>query len=54
MVLEVGLLAEASVADVALKGPRPTVYVHVALEVAGCWEGFGAKCALVRLLLRTE
>jgi len=34
MVLEIRLLAESPVADVALKRPSSSVHVHVRLEVA--------------------
>lgn len=51
MVLEIGLLAEAPVANMTLKWPGAAVNVHVALEVTGRWERFGAQRALVRLLL---
>ena len=54
MVLEVGLLAEPAVADVALEGPRARVHVRVRLEVARRGERLGAHRALVRLLLRKE
>ena len=51
MVLEIGLLAEPAVADVALEGPRARVHVRVRLEVARRRERLGAHRALVRLLL---
>ena len=54
VVLEVGLLAEPAVADVALEGPRAGVDVGVRLEIAGGGERLGAHRALVRLLLRKE
>ena len=52
VVLEVGLLAEPAVADVALEGPRARVHVRVRLEVARRRERLGAHRALVRLLLK--
>ena len=54
VVLEVGLLAEAPVADVTLEWPRAVVYIHVALEITGRREGLGAEAALVGLLLYTH
>ena len=54
VVLEVGLLAEPAVADVALEGPRARVHVRVRLEVARRRERLGAHRALVRLLLQIE
>ncbi len=51
MVLQVGLLAESSVADMALEGPRPSVDVRVRLQIARGGEGLGAHGALVGLLL---
>jgi hypothetical protein len=38
MILEVGLLAEASRADLTLEGPRSVVDVHVRAQIAGRWE----------------
>ena len=52
VVLEVGLLAEPAVADVALEGPRARVHVSVRLEVARRGERLGAHRALVGLLLK--
>ncbi len=52
MVLEVRLLREAAVADVALVGPRPVVDVHVRLEIPRRRERLGAQRTLVRLLLK--
>ena len=54
VVLEVGLLAEPAVADVALEGPRARVHVRVRLEVARRRERLGAHRALVRLLLQIK
>ncbi len=54
MVLEIGLLAESPMADVALEGPGARVHVRVRLEIAGGGEGFGAHCAFVRLLLQNK
>lgn len=54
MVLEVGLLAEPAVADVALEGPRARVHICVRLEIAGRGERLGAHRALVRLLLQKK
>ena len=54
MILEVGVFAEAAAADVALERPRSAVHVHVRLEVARSRERLGAKCALVRFLLRIQ
>ncbi len=51
MVLEVGVLAEAARADVALERPRAAVHVHVRFQVPGRRERLGAECALVRFLL---
>lgn len=51
MVLEVGLLGEASVAHVTLVRPRATVYVSVTLQVARGGERLGTQRALVWLLL---
>ena len=52
VVLEVGLLGEATAADMTLERPRAVVDVHVALQVARCREGLGAQLTLVRLLLK--
>ncbi len=52
MVLEVGDLGEAAVADVAAVGPRSVVDVHVRLEVARRGERLQAQVAPVRLLLQ--
>ncbi len=54
MILEVGLLAEASRTDGATVGPRAGVHVHVRFQVARRRKGFRAQGALVRLLLQTE
>ncbi len=54
MVLEVGLLAEPPVADMALEGPRPGVDVGVRLQIARGGEGLRAHGALVGLLLRVD
>lgn len=35
MIAQVGLLAEATLADGTLEGPRPIVHVHVTLQVTG-------------------
>ena len=51
MVLEIGLLAETAMADVAFEGPSARVHVRVGLEVAGGRERLGAHGALVGLLL---
>lgn len=51
VVLEVGVFAEASVADVTLEGPGAVVDVHVGLEISGGWERLRAQTALVRLFL---
>ena len=53
MVLEVGLLAEAPVADVAAEGPGAAVDVHVTAQVPRGREGLGAQRALMGLLLHT-
>ena len=54
MIFEIGLFAEAPVADVALEGPGARVDVGVRLEIAGSRERLGAHRALVRLLLRRK
>ena len=54
VVPQVCLLAEAPVADLALVGPGPGVYIHVALQIPGGGEGFGTQQALVRLLLENK
>lgn len=51
MILEIGLLAESSLTNVALERPGSRVDVHVRFEVAGGGERFGTHCALVRFLL---
>ena len=52
VVLEVGLLAESSVADLTFEGPGAVVDVHVRSEVAGRGEGLRAETAFVRFFLR--
>jgi hypothetical protein len=52
VILEVGVLAEPSVADVALEGPGPIVNIHVRFEVPGCRERLGAQATFMRLLLQ--
>jgi len=52
VILEVGVLAEPSVADVALEGPGPIVDIHVRFEVPGCRERLGAQATFMRLLLQ--
>ena len=52
MILQVGVFAESSVADVAFEGPGPIVDIHVRLEVSGCRERLGAQSAFVWLLLQ--
>lgn len=54
VVLEVGVFAEAPVADVAFERPRAVVDVHVRLEVARRRERLGAQTALVGLLLEQK
>jgi hypothetical protein len=54
VILEVGLLAEASRTDGATVGPGPRVHVHVRFQVARRGKGFCAQGALVRLFLQTE
>ena len=54
MVLEICLLAESPVADVALERPGASVDVGVGLEVTRGGEGFGAHCALVGLFLQEK
>jgi hypothetical protein len=51
VILEVGVLAEPSVADVALEGPGPIVNIHVRFEVPGCRERLGAQATFMGLLL---
>jgi hypothetical protein len=52
VILKVGVLAEPSVADVALERPGPIVNVHVRFEVPGCRERLGAQSTFMRLLLQ--
>lgn len=52
VILEVGVLAEPSVADMALEGPGPIVNIHVRFEVPGCRERLGAQATFMRLLLQ--
>jgi hypothetical protein len=52
VVLEVGVLAEPPVADVALEGPGPIVDIHVRFKVPWRWERLGAKSTLVGLFLQ--
>ena len=52
MVFEIGLLAEPSVADMALVGPCSGVHVGVGLEITRSWKGLGAHLTFVRLLLK--
>lgn len=52
MILQVGVLAEPPIADVAFKGPGPVVNIHVRFEVPRCGERLGAQSTLVRLLLQ--
>jgi len=52
VILEVGVLAEPSVTDVALEGPGPIVNIHVRFEVPGCRERLGAQATFMRLLLQ--
>lgn len=54
MILQIGVLGEASRADVTLEGPRTGMDVHVRAEVARRWEGLTAKVALVRLVLKKK
>jgi hypothetical protein len=54
MILEVGVLAESPIADVAFKGPRTVVNIHVRFEVPRCRERLGAQSAFVRLLLQQK
>lgn len=51
VVLQIGVLAEPSRADVAFVRPRSAVDVHVGLEISGSWERLGAETAFVRFLL---
>ena len=53
VVLQVGLLAESPVTDVALVGPRAAVHVHVRAQIPGGRERLGAHGALVWLVLET-
>lgn len=52
VILQVGVLAKPSIADVAFEGPRPIVNVHVRFEVPRCGERLGAQSAFVGLLLQ--
>ena len=52
VILEVGVLAEPSVADVALEGPGPIVNIHVRFEVPRRRERLGAQTTFVGLLLQ--
>ena len=54
VVLEVGLLGEATAADMTLEGPRAVVDIHVAFQVTRGRERLGAELALVRLFLKPE
>jgi len=54
VILEIGLFAESSMADVALERPGASVDVGVRLEIAGRRERLGTHRALVRLLLRIK
>lgn len=54
VVLEVGVLAESPVAEVATVRPGPTVDVRVTLQVTGSRERLGADRALVGLLLQKK
>ena len=51
MVLEIGLLGEATVADVTLERPGPVVDVGMRFQVARRREGLGAEAAFVRFIL---
>jgi hypothetical protein len=52
MILKVGVLAEPSVADVALEGPGAIVNIHVRFEVPGSRERLGAQSTFMGLLLQ--
>lgn len=54
MILQVRVLAEPPVADVALEGPGTIVDIHVRLEISRSRERFRAERALVRLLLEKK
>lgn len=54
MVLEVGVLAEAAITDMAFERPRPIVDVHMRLEVPWRRERLRTESALVWLLLQTK
>jgi len=51
MILEIGLLAEASIADGTLVRPVAVVDVSVGLQVTGCWKRLSTHVALVGLVL---
>lgn len=51
VILEVGLFAESTIADLAFEWPAPIVDVHVTLEVARCGEALGAECTFVWFFL---
>lgn len=51
VVAQIGLFAEAALADMALEGPAATVNVHVRFQIARRRKRFVAHGALVRLLL---
>ena len=52
VVLEVGVLAEAAVADVTFERPRTAVDVHVRLEIPRRRERLGAQRTLVWFILK--
>lgn len=54
MVLQIGLFAESTMANVALKGPSSGVDVGVRFQVAWGGEGFGAHGAFVRFFLENK
>ncbi len=54
VVLQIGLFAEATVANVTLEGPGARVDVGVRFQVAWGWERFGAHGAFVRFFLKQK